>query len=267
MSPHRGLPLGWTTDLAVLQLMGSTVEDRGDHLVVRTPHNPDFHWGNCLFVTDGAGVDDAARWVATFEQALPDTEWIAIGLMRAPTDETAWTRLGLEIGVDEVLAATTMPRETDPPDGYEIRALHGPDWAQLVTRAVAENQRTEGYESGAYERFTRARALAQQELVERGDAMFFGAFAEDRLVADLGIVDCDGTARYQNVGTAVEHRGRGLASHLLGVAAGWAAARGCTRWVIVTESTNPAGRVYRRAGFELVAPSVQAYRPTSVNGS
>jgi hypothetical protein len=44
------------------------------------------------------------------------------------------------------------------------------------------------------------------------------------------------------------------------VAAAWAASRGCTQWVIVTEATNPAGRVYRKAGFELVEPIVQAYR-------
>ena len=67
----RELSPGWATDLAVLQHGGSTVEDRDDHLVVRTPHNPDFHWGNCLFVTDEDGLNDAARWVATFRAAFP----------------------------------------------------------------------------------------------------------------------------------------------------------------------------------------------------
>ena len=79
-------------------------------------------------------------------------------------------------------------------------------------------------------------------------------------IRDRGIVDCGGTARYQNVGTAPEHRGKGVASHLIGVAATWAASHGCAQWVIVTEATNPAGRVYRNAGFELVEPIVQAYR-------
>jgi hypothetical protein len=72
------LPLGWTTDLAVLRYMGSTIEDRGDHLVVRTPRSPDFHWGNC----------------------------------RMPSDVAAWARLGLELGFDEVLATSTMPGQT-----------------------------------------------------------------------------------------------------------------------------------------------------------
>jgi GNAT superfamily N-acetyltransferase len=257
------LPLGWVTDLAVLEHLGSTVEDRGDHLVVRTPQNPDFHWGNCLFVSDPDAVDDAARWVREFERSVPGADWVAIGLAGMPTDESAWSRYGLDLGLDDVLATSTLPRQTTRPDGYEVRALAGEDWAQLVSRAVAENDRTAEHDPGQYERFTRARTQGQRDLAERGVATFVGAFFEERLVADLGIVDCSGTARYQNVGTAIEHRGRGIASHLLGVAATWASARGCTRWVIVTEATNPAGRVYRSAGFTLAEPSVQAYRAAS----
>ena len=83
------------------------------------------------------------------------------------------------------------------------------------------------------------------------------------LVADLGIVRCGRTARYQDVGTDDGHRRRGLASHLLGVAAQWAAEGGCDQWVIVTGATNPAGRVYRSLGFEPDTGTVQAYRGPS----
>jgi hypothetical protein len=39
----RDFSPGWATDLAILEHSVSTVEDRGDHLIVRTPDNPDFH--------------------------------------------------------------------------------------------------------------------------------------------------------------------------------------------------------------------------------
>ena len=42
--------LGWRTDLALLEISGSVLEDRGDHLVVRTPDNPTFWWGNFLML-------------------------------------------------------------------------------------------------------------------------------------------------------------------------------------------------------------------------
>ncbi|OFE18429.1 hypothetical protein BA895_12490 [Humibacillus sp. DSM 29435] len=60
---------------------------------------------------------------------------------------------------------------------------------------------------------------------------------------------CDELARFQAVGTDAEHRRRGLAGHLLGLAARWAGDQGATAWVIVTESTNPAGQLYRSVGF------------------
>lgn len=257
----RMLPLGWATDIAVLEHMGSSIEDRGDHIVVRTPRNPQFHWGNCIFVTDPDSVDDADRWVSAFGAAIPEADWVAIGLARMPVDADAWARRGLDLEPDDVLASSTPPRQTTPPAGYEFRAVADEDWEQLVARDMAENDATNEYEPRTHELFVRARVGVQRDLSDRGVAAFFGAFHDERLVADLGIVRCGATARYQNVGTATAHRNRGLASHLLGVAAAWARGRGCDRWVIVTEASNPAGRVYRRAGFVTDEPNVQAYRP------
>ena len=251
---------GWATTLAVLAHKGSVVEDHGDHLLVRSPENPDFHWGNCLFVTDEAAVDDAQRWVETFGQAFPGAAWIAIGLARLPGDQDAWTALGIELELDDVLTTRTLPRQTALADGYSVRRLSGDDWEQLVARGLAENLSTGEYDPTMHERFLRVQVQSQRALSDRGVAAFFGAFDGERLVADLGIVRCGTTARYQNVGTEEEHRRRGLASHLLGVAARWAAEAGCDEWVIVTEASNAAGRVYRRVGFEPDEGNAQAYR-------
>ena len=42
--------LGFRTDLALLERSGSTIDDRGDHLVITTPSNPGFYWGNFLLL-------------------------------------------------------------------------------------------------------------------------------------------------------------------------------------------------------------------------
>ncbi len=256
---HR-LPLGWATEVAVLEQSGSTVEDRGDHLVVRTPDIPTFHWGNCLLVTDPGAAGDAQRWVQAFQSAFPSATWVAIGLIRMPGDVAGWAEHGLELELNDVLATGTRPREAALAAGYAVRRLFGDDWEQVVELDLAENDRTAEWEPASYEPFTRARMQSHRAMSERDIAAFFGAFADNVLVANLGVVRCATTARYQNVGTDARHRRRGLASHLLGVAARWAADHGCDRWVIVTEATNPAGRVYRKAGFELDTATVQAYR-------
>lgn len=257
----RTLPPGWATDLAILELGGSTIEEHPDHLVVRSAHNPGFHWGNCLFVTNEDAVDDAGRWVAQFGSAFPGARWVAIGLARMPDAADAWSAHGLELEVDDVLTTASPPRQAPCPDGYVVRPFGEQDWERSVTRAVAENDRTHEHEPRGFRQFAERRTGSRQSLVHRGDAAWFGAFAGETLVADLGIVRCGTTARYQDVGTDAHHRGRGLATHLLGVAATWSAGRGCDRWVIVTEATNAAGRVYRSVGFTPDSSSVSTYRP------
>jgi GNAT superfamily N-acetyltransferase len=251
---------GWTTDLAILKLTGSTIEDRGDHLLVRSPANPDFHWGNCLFVADAAAVDDAQRWVETFTTGFPTATWVAIGLTARPSNPGAWAEQGLQAEWDDVLNTDTLPRQTPLADGYLARRLDGDDWEQYVLRDIRENARTGEYESVSHERFIRAQTEIRRSLSDQDDAAFFGAFTGGVLVADLGIVRCGTTARYQSVGTDPDHRRRGLAGHLLGLAARWAQERGCGQWVIVTEVTNPAGRLYRSVGFTPTLGMARAYR-------
>ena len=256
----RTFPPGWATDLAILEHTGSIVEDHQDHLIVRTPHNPDFHWGNCLFVTDDDTVDEAGRWVTAFQLAFPEATWVAIGLTRMPDDQDAWVAQGLNLELDDVLTTRTLPRQVPLPNGYTVRRLSGQDWTQSVARSVAENDRTQEHDPKSFERFAQRQAQARRALSRRDIGAWFGAFADGTLIADLGIVRCGTTARYQSVGTDDEHRRHGLASHLLGVAARWAADGGCDRWVIVTEATNPAGRVYRSLGFAPDNGNAQAYR-------
>lgn len=256
----RTRPPGWATDLAILELSGSAVTDHGDHLVVRTPDNPEFHWGNFVLVTDPERVDDAAAWVGVFEAAFPGVGWVSVGLPRWPDDLAAWTAQRLEVEVDEVLTASSLPRPVPLADGYTVRRLDGDDWDLAVARSVADNARTGEHEQGSFASFVQRRAEARRSLSERGVGAWFGAFADGVLVADLGIVRCGTAARYQDVSTDEPHRRRGLASHLLGVAARWAAEAGCEQWVIVTEADSAAGRLYRGLGFAPDTANVLAYR-------
>jgi GNAT superfamily N-acetyltransferase len=259
----RDLPPGWATDLAVLEHSGSNIEEHESYLLVRSPNNPGFHWGNCVFVTDPDAVNDATRWVKTFKSAFPNANWVSVGLIQMPADQDGWVSHGLTLEPDDVLTTRSLPRQLPLPDGYTVRRLSGQDWAQSAAASMAENLRTKKYEAQTQDRFTQAQMRTRAELSERNVGAWFGAFAGDKLVADLGIVVCGTTARYQSVGTDEGHRRRGLASHLLGVAARWSADQGCDRWVIITEAANPAGRVYRSLGFAPDVGNARAYRSTA----
>lgn len=256
------LPLSWLTDIAVLVGSGSAVEEHADHLVVRTPANPTYAWGNFVMVTDSAIVDDAARWEAVFASSFPEAGHRAVGLPVGPTDVAAWEAAGLVIEHEDVLVRDAPLERRPLPEGYAVRPLSGDDdWERSLGLRLADlsdEQRTEPHRAAYERRATEAR----RRLVGSGNAVFLGAFAGDALAADQGILDCGaGVARYQDVITAAAHRRRGLTSHLLGEASAWAAERGVGTLVILADAGEAPSRLYQKLGFHPAEPSSQAYRP------
>ena len=72
--------LGCRTDLALLRAGGSTVEDRGDHLVVRSPHNQTHWWGNFLLLDGPPAEEDAVRWLERFAATFPAAQHVAFAV-------------------------------------------------------------------------------------------------------------------------------------------------------------------------------------------
>lgn len=260
MNSRTPLGAGVLTDLALHQLAGATVEDRGTHLVVRSPHNPTYRWGNFIQILDGT-VADRQRWERTFDETFPDAGHRTFGSAE-PMDPADWP--GYLCEVEETLATTSQPRRTPAPEGYEIREFVPGDWEEWAKHKAVELAEEEGRDPAGYREYAAGRAATLAGMAEQGYLYWLGAFADGDLAASLGIALCpeilgqQGLARYQVVGTRPEHRRHGLASHLLGEVGAWAAERGATTFVICTETTNPAGRIYRASGFEPAALSYGA---------
>src|SRR5215469_14471062 len=62
--------LGYRTDLMIRVLEGSQVEDHGDYLVIRSPRNPTYWWGNFLLLA-APKPGQARRWLAAFRSEFP----------------------------------------------------------------------------------------------------------------------------------------------------------------------------------------------------
>ena len=61
------LPLAWRTDLAILEMSGAQVTSFEDYILVRSPDNPGYHWGNCILVHIGDRQMTSARCLRTFQ--------------------------------------------------------------------------------------------------------------------------------------------------------------------------------------------------------
>ena len=255
---------GLRTDLALLELQGSEVIDAGDHVVVRTPANPTFYWGNFLLLPTAVPDAEIDHWIARFEAEFPDARHRAIAFADAEGEHSGWRTRGYDVEVDVDLALRgRAPAGGDAPTGIEVRALTtDTDWEQsaaLGASDVPEARRDD------HLLFELRRAVAQRGMVDSGRGHWVGAFEGDRLVAGLGIVRLGRLARYQNVMTQADYRRRGIAGALVRAAGEWALADPeVEQLVIVAEAGGPAIGLYERAGFSEVARHVAVSRTPSV---
>jgi ribosomal protein S18 acetylase RimI-like enzyme len=250
--------LGYRTDLAILALEGSQVTDRGDHLVIRTPGNPNYWWGNFLLLRDlkpGSG----GGWLARFAAEFPDARHAALGV-----DETAAGTVdpgelaGMTMQRYAVMTATSVCAPPHPNTEAVFRTLEGDaDWRQSFELAAV----IYAGEPGGDAEFVAARLAAQRALAEGGHGAWFGAFLDGSLVAQLGLItDESGLARYQSVETHPAARRRGLAGTLVWHAGATALAGAARTLVMVADPQDAAIRVYRSVGFTVTEPQLSFIR-------
>lgn len=251
------------TDIDVLPET-AVVEEREGYVVVRTPSNPTYYWGNFLVYREPPVAGDRARWEADFEREIavkqpgsvhrtftwdrPDevegaarAEFAAAGyeldrdsaLTAAPDELRAHARASRDV---EVCAL-------DPRDGADEDA-----WQQVLELQLAA--REPGHAEADHRDFLAARMRDRRVRFVAGEGAWYGAWLDGELTASLGIVVTNGRARFQAVDTAQPFRRRGIASRLIVDAARDAVHRfGAERFVIVADADYHALGLYESLGF------------------
>jgi ribosomal protein S18 acetylase RimI-like enzyme len=245
------------TELPLLQLSGSEVDDRGTHLVVRTPTNPTYYWGNFLLLpSPPADADEVAHWVAEHRRELGAAH-VSLGVDRIDGGDLAPLRdAGLEVEEPVAMTASTVHPPPRPNTDVELRRLGDGDWPQLVDLTLA------GEEDDPHltRDFIQRKVDSWEQLVRAGHGHWWGAFTGGDLVASLGIFGTgDGLARFQSVKTHPDHERRGICGTLVHRASQDAfASLGAETLVMVADPSDTAIRVYRSVGFTEVAAHAEA---------
>jgi GNAT superfamily N-acetyltransferase len=247
------------TDIDVLP-DSSIVEDRGEYVVVRTPTNPNFFWGNFLHWRRAPRAGDREVWEAAFDAEFGERpeqhaafSWDVIGADGAALEEfgSAGYRM------DRAVALVAEPHElVDHPRANRdvmVRALdpHGDEqlWAEVHDLQFAG--REPGHVESNYDEFLSARMRDRRVRFEAGDGAWFVAQMPDGTVAaSCGVVVTDGRARYQAVDTLEAYRRQGIASRLVTEAGRVAVARfGARQLVIGADAEYHAMPLYESLGF------------------
>jgi len=243
--------LGFRTDVMLRRMAGADIEERTGYLVVRTPANPAFWWGNFILFADRPIGTDA---LSVFAAEFPDAAHVAIGV--DSTDGIlgdTLSGLGLTAEVNSVLTAHHL---RPPSPGPTVRPLSSDDdWSQAVELRLACY-----YEAPTPDQrqFTELQVLEARRLCEAGHGTWYGAFIEGRMRSGAGLFREGDLARFQSVETHPDFRRQGLASAVLGHAA--RQEPGAPTLVIVADPDDQAIRLYRALGFVEAEHQVQLYR-------
>ena len=247
--------LGYRTDM-IFHTFDGEIIDRGDYLVLRTPSNPGFYWGNYLLFSQPPQVGDVLKWRKLFAQEIgnpPETEHQVFGWDSPGGEEgivDPFLQAGFRLERNVVLTSSEPRSPSRPSSLVTIRALHTEaDWEQAL-----ENQvicREAEFDEDEYREYRKGQMERYRNMVAAGLGDWYGAFVDQRLVADLGLFYDKGLARYQTVQTHPGFRRRGIAGTLVYSAGRQSMANyGLHTLVIVAEQASNAARLYESLGFK-----------------
>jgi len=249
----------------LLRLQGSVVADGGDHLVIRTPDNPTFHWGNYVLAGQSWLDRPLGELVTLFHAEHPGAGHLALGV--DGVDGRVWGErergeCGLEVETSVVMTASRVKPPLRPNTEAVCRMLASDaEWAAAVDLQSAEHGE---FDPQAHRDFVRRLMSARRQQQEAGLGGWFGAFVGGELLCDLGLfTDGSGLGRFQSVETVPSARRRGLASTLVHhVSLVGLHDFGIRRLVMVADPDYSAIRVYRALGFADSETQVQLARPS-----
>lgn len=249
--------LGYRTDLIFPSYDGEII-DRGNYLVIRTPTNPSFYWGNFLLFDHPPMKGDDQAWQELFAREIGAPPLVTHQIF-------GWDTTNNEMGVIEpflekgyhleqsvVLTSQQPVPPSDSVEGVTVRPLELEDeWEQSIENHVAG--REPAFEETSYRLFRQRQMVRYRAMARAGRGAWFGAFIGNRLVADLGIFYSHQLGRYQSVLTHPDYRRRGIARSLVTQSGAYALEHfGIKTLVIVAEAGSQAERLYQAAGFEIV---------------
>ncbi len=258
------LGLGWRSHLLACGFGGEIVEC-DDCIVVRSPSNPTYYWGNCLILPEAPRDSDLAHWLRRFDDEIarrqPDSQHLAFGVNATalPHALPSWRAAGID-EFDDTAVLTLEPADlARPPAVHEMPelVLRPLDLSQETDLAVEAQVRArdESFEADGYRVFRRSAMQRMQAMQQAGIGEWFGAMVGDVLAADCGLVHsgAEGLGRFQYVETQTEWRRRGLCRALVHHV--------CThafetlklkRLVMCADPHDVAIGIYRSVGFSQV---------------
>ncbi|MFK7803354.1 MAG: GNAT family N-acetyltransferase [Anaerolineae bacterium] len=253
--------LGYQTELLFRSFEGEVV-DKEDYLVIQTPKNPGYRWGNFLLFPNPPQSGDLEKWKVVFAKEIgkpPKYNHFVFtwdGVDGDVGEINQFLEAGFEIEKTAVMTATQVNPPAKVNHDCFIRPFTADDWPEWVELHVVMNQGEpeedrEDDSDGGFSRYLWRKADEYQRMIEAGQGQWFGAFVDGRLASSMGLFVWDKLGRFQMVDTHPDFRRRGLAGTLVyEVAQKGFNEMGAETLVMCTDPDYVALKLYESVGFK-----------------
>jgi ribosomal protein S18 acetylase RimI-like enzyme len=249
--------LGYQTELLFRRFEGEVLE-RQDYLVLHTPRNPGYRWGNFLIFEGPPKPGDLERWKALFAKEIgtPPAYTHLVFAWDSTNGETGAIESFIEAGFKlETTSVMTARNVTPPPklnQDCTIRTFTKDDWAAWIELEVAMNeaQESDREDEQGFRSYIEGKVKEYQGLIEAGLGQWFGAYLNGELTSSLGLFVWNKLGRFQMVATHPNYRRLGLAGTLVyQVARKGFEDMGAETLVMCADPDYVAIKIYESVGF------------------
>lgn len=252
--------LAFQTDLFFHRFTGIVFE-YPDYIVVKTPTNPTFFWGNLIYFKRPPQADSLSQWKSLFMDHFSTMSvdhmtfsWDSLAGETGEIDSFLVDGFTFEKSIVMSVGNVVLPARFN--SSLEVRTIE----TEAEWNAVVENHvqcRAAHFEETPYRKFALRQMADYRLMIKKNKGVWLGAFSEGRLVGDLGIFAEDGLARFQSVGTHPDFRRQGVCTSLIYQAARFAIEKmNVHQLVIVADPHYHAAALYESLGFKTIQTSV-----------
>ncbi|WLQ11247.1 GNAT family N-acetyltransferase [Hahella aquimaris] len=248
--------LGLQTDLMFSRYSG-VVEDVGRYVVITTPSNPNYYFGNYLLLKTPPRADqwtdlelDFARYVG----APPRIKHFAFQWRVSDEEDGADMSGFMQRGYEYMECAVLTAKQSALSEPQKINAevnvrmlQSEKDWRAWYELELQERDVDQPMEE--YVAFLQGVRDMYRSMIVAGRGNWFGAFQQGELVGSVGLFFDERIGRFQNVLTKSSHRSRGIC-HALVYAIAKAGFDRADILVMVADENYHAARIYESLGFQ-----------------
>jgi ribosomal protein S18 acetylase RimI-like enzyme len=252
--------LGIQTDLLFRRFEGEVIE-KENYIVIRTPKNPGYRWGNFIVFQKPPESGDLDYWKTIFtkEIGMPpvynhfvfgwDDSQGNVGVIEP------FLEAGFKLEKTSVMTAQSInpPPKVNP--HCTIHTFTKNDWQEWIDLEIAMNNAQEDNketDDQGFRNYLEGKVSEYQRMIEAGLGQWFGAYVDGELASSLGLFIWKNLGRFQMVATHPKFRRQGLARTLVYHAAQKGFTEmGAETLVMCADPDYVAIKIYESLGFKV----------------